>query len=207
MTKWRNTFVYWNFLYLYLFYIFNRPGVAGAVLKSPLLLINSFSQSVSHPFPPNLQDTFTSKPYELGTWNFERMFTSLNVSDVTCHLSCVTCQMSHVTCHVSHVCYQQALPRLVLWRGKINFGLVLIYAVNVNVWACLYPSQNLMIKKKLVATTRLRNMSKNLRTIWTNQNQNRKKGKYFILLSQFVRVFFFFLWHFLYMSMHKRIKF
>ena len=27
--------------------MFNRPGVAGAVLQTPVLLINSFSQSVS----------------------------------------------------------------------------------------------------------------------------------------------------------------
>ena len=30
--------------------IFNRPGVPGAVLKTPLLLINALSQSVNHPF-------------------------------------------------------------------------------------------------------------------------------------------------------------
>ena len=31
------------------------------------------------------------------------MFSSLNVSHVTCHVSHVTCHMSPVTCHMSHV--------------------------------------------------------------------------------------------------------
>ena len=38
--------------------IFNRPGVAGAVLQTPSSPINSLSQ----PFPPNLQATFNPKP-------------------------------------------------------------------------------------------------------------------------------------------------
>ena len=45
-----------------------------------------------------LQDTFTPKPLELGTWNFERMFTSHHMSRVICHVSRVTCHMSHVIC-------------------------------------------------------------------------------------------------------------
>ena len=44
-------------------YIINRPGVAGAVLQSPPLLIDSVSQ----PFPPNLQNTINHKPKELGS--------------------------------------------------------------------------------------------------------------------------------------------
>ena len=38
--------------------IFNRPGVAGAVPQTPLLLIDS----VGEPFPPNLQDIINHKP-------------------------------------------------------------------------------------------------------------------------------------------------
>ena len=48
-------------------------------------------------FPPNLQNTFTPKPYKIGTCNFERIFTSLIVSLVMCHVSHVTCYVSHVT--------------------------------------------------------------------------------------------------------------
>ena len=51
---------------------------------------------LSHPFPPNLQNTINPKPFERGTWNFYTMFT-------TCHVPCVTCHISQVTCHVSHV--------------------------------------------------------------------------------------------------------
>ena len=60
---------------------FNRPGVAGAVLLPNYL---------TDAFPPNLQDPFTPKPYELGTWNLRE------------YSPCVTCHMSHVTCHMSH---------------------------------------------------------------------------------------------------------
>ena len=55
---------------------------------------------LSHPFHSNFQDTFISKPYELGTWNVERIFASLQVSHVTCHMLYVICHMSHVKCHI-----------------------------------------------------------------------------------------------------------
>ena len=38
--------------------VINRPGVAGAGLQSPLLLI----KGLSHPFPPDLQNIITPKP-------------------------------------------------------------------------------------------------------------------------------------------------
>ena len=77
-------------------FFFNRPGVAGAVLKSASSLIYYFSE----PFPPNLQNIINHKPEELGSWNFERMFTPHNMSYVTCCMSCVTCHVSYVTCHM-----------------------------------------------------------------------------------------------------------
>ena len=45
--------------------LFDRPGVVGAFLQSPSSLIHSFSESDSHPFPPSLQNSITSKPQEL----------------------------------------------------------------------------------------------------------------------------------------------
>ena len=45
----------------------------------------------------------SSKPKELGSWNFERIFIPHCVSCVTCHLSHVTCHLSRVTCPVSPV--------------------------------------------------------------------------------------------------------
>ena len=60
--------VHWNSLHpkkaIYL--LFNRPGVARAVLHTALLLI----QSVSQPFPPNLQNIINHKQLELGISNF-----------------------------------------------------------------------------------------------------------------------------------------
>ena len=43
--------------------IFNRPAVAGAVLKTPPSLI----KSLSDPFPPDLQNIISPKPLELGS--------------------------------------------------------------------------------------------------------------------------------------------
>ena len=81
--------------------VFNRPGVAGAVLQTPLSLIESVSQFVS-------QWAFSSKSSkycksqsgrarELPFW--ENVYPPQHV---TCHMSCVTCHMSHVTCNKSH---------------------------------------------------------------------------------------------------------
>ena len=70
--------------------IFNRPGVAGAVLQTPSWL----SDWLSHPFPPNLQDIINLKHLELGSLNFERMITPNHVSHVKLHMSGVTCQVS-----------------------------------------------------------------------------------------------------------------
>ena len=92
--------------------VFNRPGVAGAVLQIASSLIHSFSD----PFPPNVV-VYTTRLLRLnrchlchlrgvylhGSWNFERMFTPPNMSHVMWHVSRVTCHMSRVTCHVSPV--------------------------------------------------------------------------------------------------------
>ena len=47
--------------------IINRPGVAGTFLHTALGFIHSFIHSLSHPFPPNLQDIINPKPLELGS--------------------------------------------------------------------------------------------------------------------------------------------
>ena len=41
--------------------LFNKPGVAGVVLQTPFL-IHSYSESLSDPFPLNLQNTVFPKP-------------------------------------------------------------------------------------------------------------------------------------------------
>ena len=82
--------------------------------------------SLTHPHPQNLQNSFTPKLDEQGTWNFKRMFTYLHVSQkshVMCHMSCVTYHVSLVTFILNflrgkviwlRVCYQQGLPCLFL---------------------------------------------------------------------------------------------
>ena len=46
---------------------FNRPGVAGAALQTPSTFIHSLIDSVTDPFPPNLQTIITPKLLELGS--------------------------------------------------------------------------------------------------------------------------------------------
>ena len=81
------------FKYLNIWYTlcWNRPGVAGAVLQSPLWFFNSFIHSLTHPLVHISSKHWHSKPEELRSWNFEGMFIPHNVSCVTCHMSLVTC--------------------------------------------------------------------------------------------------------------------
>ena len=85
--------------FFFIFINFNRPRVAGAVLQSPPSLINSLSD----PLVQNLQDTVNTKLLELGSWNFEKMFTPHHVSHVRCQVSSVRCHMSRFRCHMSGV--------------------------------------------------------------------------------------------------------
>ena len=101
---------------------FNRPGVAGAVLQTPSPIIQSVSQSVNLFLPILSYLIIICKAWELGNWNFERMFTPHNMSHVMYHMSHVMCHVSHVTYHMScffcffqwRVCYQRDLTCLVL---------------------------------------------------------------------------------------------
>ena len=112
--QWPSRKVYWQ-------YISWKVVKNGAVLQTASLLINW----LTHPFPPNLSDIIDPKVLELGSWNYERMFTPHHVSHVTGHGTGVTCQVSRVIiCILSffrqsggasrwRVCYQRGLPRLV----------------------------------------------------------------------------------------------
>ena len=87
--------------------IFTRPGVAGAVLQTPSKLINLAGCL----FPPNLQPIINPKPIELGSWNFERMFTSNYVSQVRCQVSGVTCCV---------ICFQFEQLHMILKEESLN---------------------------------------------------------------------------------------
>ena len=54
--------------------------------------------SLTDPLWKSLQNTFTPKPEELGSWNLRE-----GSPPPTCHMSCVMCHMSRVTCHMSHI--------------------------------------------------------------------------------------------------------
>ena len=70
------------------FDIFNRSGVAGAVLQTPLLLINSVSQS-----------SFPSKSSKHLHSQAETILTTPCVSCVICRVSHVMRQVSGVMCY------------------------------------------------------------------------------------------------------------
>ena len=109
--------------------VINRPGVARAILQTPLWLTVSL-------IPPNLQHIIIHKLLDLGSCNSEIMFTPHHMSHVMCHVSNVMCQVSRVTWHMSpffsslkkksggarrwRVCYQRGLPSLVLLLFKLN---------------------------------------------------------------------------------------
>ena len=67
--------------------------------------VRQLYNSLSQPFPPNLQDIIKYKPKELRSWNIEKIFTPHNKSHVICHLLHVTCHVSQVMCHVSHITF------------------------------------------------------------------------------------------------------
>ena len=104
-------------------YIFNRPGVAGAVLQTASSLIHSvilFLQTFKTSLHPKCESLGAEILRECSPPQ------TCHMSLVTCHVSRVTCHMSCVTCHFFssffgqsgeaywwRVCYQRGLPRLV----------------------------------------------------------------------------------------------
>ena len=100
--------------------VITRPGVAGAVLLTPMSLINSLINGVSNPIPPDIQNTINLKPSKLGTWNFYTMFT-------TCHMSYITCHMSHLT---SFFFYIKKHPSIQIVHNQAAHGTNLQYSVQ-----------------------------------------------------------------------------
>ena len=124
---------------LKILFVFNRPGVAGAVLQTPLSLIHSIIHKVTRPFPSNLQNTFL---HSQTVWaRYLKLWENVQFPTcVSCHMSRVTYHMSDVVrCQMSHfsffflflflsgaafwwrVSYRWGLPRLVSWRETAFF--------------------------------------------------------------------------------------
>ena len=78
--------------------------MAGTLFCSTndLLLIH-FLCPLGDSFVWNLQHNVYTKPWELGSWDYERILTPHQVSHVICHMSYVICQVSWVMCQVSGV--------------------------------------------------------------------------------------------------------
>ena len=92
--------------------MFYRPGVARAVLQTPLSLIHSFSQPSFSSKSSKCLHSKTVIAMELKFWeNVHRtLCVTCHVSHITCHVPLVTCHLSHVTFRVSHVtCHVSAV--------------------------------------------------------------------------------------------------
>ena len=125
--------------------IVNRTGVPVAVPQ--------FINSATDAFSPDLQNIITPKLWKLGTWNFERRFTSSLLSHLMCHVSHVTCDMSCVTWHMSleYVFFftkgcillmegplsTELTPSSFLWLGPLG---PVSPVVARPVWMCVVPS-------------------------------------------------------------------
>ena len=109
-----NRCVWYEQLYLKLFsLIVNRPGVAGAVLQIPLLLIDWLSESAFSSKSLQHHKSQTVKARKLKFWEnvhpppcvtcqVSRVRCTCQVSGVTCQVSRVWCQLSGVICRMLH---------------------------------------------------------------------------------------------------------
>ena len=96
-------------------YVFNRPGVAGAVLQSPSWFIIWLIHWATDPLIKifsNYSQSQTGRARELKCWENVRptLCVMCNASRVLCHVSPVTCHMSCVICHIffySFFCYKK----------------------------------------------------------------------------------------------------
>ena len=71
--------------------VFNRPSVAGAGCSTNTFVTDSLINKLSDPLWKFLQNIVSPKPNELGTWYFERIFTTPYVSHVICYLMSHKC--------------------------------------------------------------------------------------------------------------------
>ena len=98
--------------------IFYRPGGCS----TNTFVTYSWIHSVDDHIASDLQNIITSKPLELESWYFERMFTPHHVSLVTCNLSLVTCHLSALTCHKSPLTrYMSPLPCHIFFLHFFSF--------------------------------------------------------------------------------------
>ena len=139
-----------NFFFVF-YEIFNGPSEARAVLQTPPSLILKLSKSacssrlihwLSNHFPPNLHNTRNPKPFELGTYHFDTMFTTRHLSIVMCHVSCVMGQVSNVMCHMSHVtCPLSHNHFLTNWWSYLVKGLLKMgHTPSSFYWTCVATS-------------------------------------------------------------------
>ena len=83
--------------------LFNRPGVARAVLQSPLSFIDWFITLLTDPSVKIFSNHSQSQTGRAGIMRKFSFHTMCHMSHVTYHVSHVMCHLSWVTCHLSHV--------------------------------------------------------------------------------------------------------
>ena len=98
-----------------LIYIFNRPGVVGAVLQTPLSLIQRVSQLAFSSKSSKYHKSQTVGGRGLKFWKKIHP-----PQHITCHVSHVTCHVSPVTCHMSHFFLSWKVVKLIGGGFVIN---------------------------------------------------------------------------------------
>ena len=88
----------------FIVYLFNRPGLAGAVLQTALFFIHLVSESVYSSILSKYHKSQIVRARELTILRECSPPTKCHMSHVSIHVSHVTCHVSHVTCHV-HMSY------------------------------------------------------------------------------------------------------
>ena len=127
--------------------IINRPGVAGALLQTPLWTIKSVRQWAFSFKSSKYHKSQTLRARNLKFWGNIHPH---NMSHGTCHVSCVICHMSHFACYVSYVtCIYLLLllninSKKISTRTKYQQGLLLNYEKSLK-----QPN----LKKDQVSTT------------------------------------------------------
>ena len=105
--------------------MFNRPGVGGAVLQTPLSWIDSVNHwSFSSKYSKHHKSQ-TVRARDLQFWH--------NVN----HLLCVMCQMSFVMCHMSYVTYHMShvtCPMLQFFSYLILYMYIYLFYVYIFGW-------------------------------------------------------------------------
>ena len=97
-------------------HLINRPGLAGAVLQSPLLFVDQFINWLNH-----ILVQISSEHCQSQTGRARELTFLENVHPtlcVLCHVSCALCHVSLFMCHVSSVTCDMSFKKKLFFKLK-----------------------------------------------------------------------------------------